>query len=83
MNTAMTFEPNQQISKWQSVKAWAHIMLSYVFVSALVATLICAYQQQANIFVITIFLVLGAAYGTFKAEQTRKTVGLGRYNKKN
>ena len=60
-------------------KVWLHVILTYVFIAAIVATLICAYLQEINQIVITVLLLLGGLYGAFKAESIRKSTGLLQY----
>ena len=64
---------------YQQAKVWLHITLTYMFINAIFATLICAYLQEANQIVISLFLITGCLYGLFKAEKIRKTTGLSNY----
>ena len=63
-------------------KVWLHVTLTYVFIAAIVATLICAYLQEIDAIVITVLLLIGGLYGSFKAESIRRTSGLLTYKTK-
>ena len=67
---------------YQQTKVWLHVTLTYVFIAAILATLICAYLQEVNQAVITALLIVGGLYGSFKAESVRKSTGLLEYKTK-
>lgn len=61
---------------------WLQIVLSYMFIGGIIATMVCAYLQETNSLVITVSLILSASYGVVKAEQIRKNIGLKQHQKK-
>jgi len=63
-------------------RIWLHIMLTYMFMAAIVATLFCAYISEVNLLVISVSLALGGLYGSYKAEKVRNKTGLLSYSKK-
>jgi hypothetical protein len=61
---------------------WLQIILSYMFIGGIIATMVCAYLQETNSLVITISLLLSASYGVLKAEKIRRSIGLKQHQKK-
>lgn len=57
-------------------KVWLQIILSYMFIFAIIATLICAYLQSVNTIVISASLIIGGVYGFYMAEKIRTNLGL-------
>jgi|GEM_PF-1876732 len=62
-------------------RIWLHVMLSYMFIGAIIATLVCAYLQEINEAMITVSLLVTGLYGGLKAEKIRKTSGLVNYSR--
>ena len=67
---------------YKQAKVWLHVTLTYVFIAAIIATLFCAYLKEVNQTVITVLLILGGLYGSFKAKNVRKSTGLLQYKNK-
>jgi tetrahydromethanopterin S-methyltransferase subunit E len=70
------------LSTLKKTQVWVQIMLSYTFISAIIATLICAYLQESKLTVIFPLLLIGSSYGVIKAESIRKSMGLVHYQMK-
>lgn len=78
-NTKMQYNVLSYKSALRNIRVWLQVMLSYLFIAAIIATLTCAYLTEINATVITVCLILGALIGGYQAEAIRKKVGLHQY----
>lgn len=76
MNTISPYN----LSKIKQIALWFRLLLSSLFITTVIITLICACLGQANLMIIISGLLFGTAHGIYNAETIRKGIGFYQYN---
>ena len=72
---------NNHLLTLKTVSVAARIFLSSLFIASIVATLFCAYLQQANASVIFVCLGIGSLHGIYSIFSIYRGVGFDKYTK--
>lgn len=72
--------PSEQLSNFKQIALWLRLLLSSIFLAALIATLLCAFIGATNVMIIASCLLIGAIHGVYNAESIRTGIGFYQYN---
>ncbi|WP_139175601.1 hypothetical protein [Colwellia chukchiensis] len=71
--------PNDRRKLLIASYTWLRVALSYCVIGAIVTTLTSAYLQSISHIMVTSIMTVFCGFGVYKAEMTRRDIGLYQY----